>query len=64
MVEILKFVYVMFIFLSIFQVMVAYDSIYFRKSPPCITDKDCPNLKDFTVRCRKGFCIQIHKLTP
>ncbi|AES87670.1 putative Late nodulin [Medicago truncatula] len=64
MVETLKYVYVMFLFLSIFQLMVVYDSIYFRKPPPCITDKDCPQMKINNVRCRKGFCIQIHKFTP
>nr|ABN07944.1 Late nodulin [Medicago truncatula] len=55
--ETLKFVYVLILFISIFHVVIVCDSIYFPVSRPCITDKDCPNMKHYKAKCRKGFCI-------
>jgi len=59
MAETTKFVYVMTLLFSIILVLIVYDGIYFRKPPSCIRDKDCPQMKNSNVRCRKGFCIEI-----
>ncbi|KEH29158.1 Nodule Cysteine-Rich (NCR) secreted peptide [Medicago truncatula] len=57
MVETLKFVYVILLFLSIFL---------FNKSPfsqimfsDCKTDKDCPQFRRANIRCRKGQCVKL-----
>jgi len=58
MVETLKFVYVLILFISLFHVLIVRDSAFSPNSVPCITDKDCPNGRFYIGRCRKGFCIQ------
>ena len=58
MVEILKFVYVLFLLISIFLLIIVCDSSYFPNSRPCITDKDCPQVRNYIARCRKGQCLQ------
>jgi len=57
MVETLKFVYVLIIFISICLVLIVCDSIYIPVSRSCITDKDCPNMQNYKGRCRKGYCV-------
>jgi len=57
MAETLKFVYVLILFISIFLVIIVCDSAYLPNSRPCITDKDCSQVKNYTSRCRKGHCI-------
>jgi len=59
MAETLKFVYVLILFLSIFLIMIVYDSKTFYFSHHCQTDKDCPKNPPLNIRCRKGFCVQI-----
>ena len=58
MAETLKFVYVLILFISIFLVIIVCDSAYFPHSRPCITDKDCAQVKDYISRCHKGRCGQ------
>jgi len=36
--------------------MIICDSAYLPFSRSCITDKDCPRVKNYTARCRKGYC--------
>jgi len=56
MAETLKFVYVLILFISIFPVIIVCDSAYFPHSRPCITDKDCAQVKNYISRCCKGLC--------
>jgi len=60
-VEIMKFVNVLILFLSIFLVIIVCDSIHFHISRPCTRDNDCAPVKHYNIRCRKGFCVQIMK---
>jgi len=59
MAEILKFLYVLFSFIS---------TPFVRRRPgppnlrsyPCIRDKDCPRIRyQNNIRCRNGFCVDI-----
>ncbi|KEH41704.1 putative Late nodulin [Medicago truncatula] len=64
MTETLKFVCVMFLFLSIFLVTIVTDcSSPIRVtdvSRPCTTDKDCSKVEyGYKLRCRKGRCVHI-----
>ena len=56
MAETLKFVYVLILFISLFLVLIVCDSSFLPNSRPCITDKDCPNGRNYIGRCRKGHC--------
>jgi hypothetical protein len=57
----LSFVYVPILILSTLLVLTIYDQVYFGKSPPCVTDKDCPRpqFRKSNVRCRKGICTNL-----
>jgi len=58
MVETLKFVYVLNVFLSIFlAVMVSTSSFTFMPFI-CRTDKDCPKKNGYLGKCRKGYCVR------
>ncbi|KEH21599.1 putative Late nodulin [Medicago truncatula] len=57
MVETRKFVYILILLISIFLFIIICDSTYIPITRTCITDKDCPSWKNYTGRCRKGFCI-------
>jgi len=57
MVETLKFVYVLILFISIFLVVIVCDSRVIPISRTCTTVKDCPEVKNYKARCRKGLCI-------
>ncbi|RHN44148.1 putative Late nodulin [Medicago truncatula] len=59
MTETLKFVYVLILFISIFLVIIVCESSFFPSSPVCKTDKDCPQLRGYTARCRKTQCLLI-----
>ncbi|KEH17440.1 Nodule Cysteine-Rich (NCR) secreted peptide [Medicago truncatula] len=64
MTETLKFVCVMFLFLSMFLVTKVTDCTPQKKvtdvSHPCTTDKDCPKVQHgYKLRCRKGQCVHI-----
>jgi len=56
MVETLKFVYVLILFIFIFHVIIVCDSSYLVNSRPCITDKDCLQVRKYIARCRKANC--------
>ncbi|KEH28791.1 putative Late nodulin [Medicago truncatula] len=55
MVEILKFVYALILFLSI---IVSTSSAPLMLKP-CITDKDCPKHRGVNGKCRKGYCVGV-----
>ncbi|RHN44127.1 putative Late nodulin [Medicago truncatula] len=57
MVETLKFIYVMILFVSIFLVMIVCDFSNLHIHVPCLTDKDCPWAKNYVLKCRKGYCV-------
>ncbi|KEH20380.1 putative Late nodulin [Medicago truncatula] len=59
MTKTMKFLYVLIIFISIFVVASVYDSIPYVNSGPCVTDKDCPKVSQYNIRCRKGQCARI-----
>ena len=46
----MKFVYVLVLFISIFLVIIICDSAYLPNTRPCITDKDCAQVKNYTSR--------------
>ncbi|KEH15482.1 Nodule Cysteine-Rich (NCR) secreted peptide [Medicago truncatula] len=57
MVETLKLIYVIHLFLSIFLFTNSpFGQIIFRQ---CKTDKDCPKLGRANIRCREGYCVRI-----
>jgi len=56
MVKTSEFVYILILFICIFLVMIVCDSAYLPFSRSCITNKDCPQVKNFSARCRKGYC--------
>ncbi|RHN44141.1 putative Late nodulin [Medicago truncatula] len=56
MAETLNFVYVLLLVISIFLVIIVCDSAYLTNSQPCITEKDCPRVRKYIPRCRKGTC--------
>ncbi|AES77296.1 Nodule Cysteine-Rich (NCR) secreted peptide [Medicago truncatula] len=58
MAETLKFVYVLILFISLFLVLIVCDSAFVANTETCITDKDCPNGRNYIGRCRKGHCQQ------
>lgn len=58
MAETFKFVYVLILFISICFVITISDSLNLADYS-CIKDKDCPKVKSFNIRCRKGFCVNI-----
>lgn len=59
MTKTMKFLYVLIMFISIFLVASVYDSIPYVNSGPCVTDKDCPKVSQYNIRCRKGQCVRI-----
>ncbi|RHN45178.1 putative Late nodulin [Medicago truncatula] len=59
MVETLKFVYVLNVFLSIFLAVIVSTSSFPCIPFPCITDKDCPKRNGFVGKCRKGYCVGV-----
>jgi len=58
MAESLKFVYVLILFISIFNAIIVCDFAFLPNSQNCITDKDCRQVKNYIARCRKGRCVQ------
>jgi len=56
MAETLKFVYFLILFISIFLAIIVCDSAFLPNSRTCMTDKDCPNGRNYIGRCRKGQC--------
>jgi len=56
MVETPKFSYLMILFVSIFLdiIVCGFSNLYIQL--PCITDKDCPPVTRFKLKCRKGYC--------
>jgi len=58
MAKIMKYVNVPILFLSILLVLMSYGSNYSPTPVPCMTDKECPRRKGFSITCRKGFCVE------
>jgi len=56
MVETPKFIYVLILFIFIFLVIIICDSAYLLNSRTCITETDCPKVRKYIPRCRKGVC--------
>ncbi|KEH21601.1 Nodule Cysteine-Rich (NCR) secreted peptide [Medicago truncatula] len=56
MVETPKFVYNLILLIYIFLFIIICDSTYLPTTRICITDKDCPSVKNYIGRCRKGYC--------
>jgi len=59
MVETLKFVYVLNVFLLIFLAMMVSTSSFPLMPVPCMTDKDCPKKNGHRGKCRKGYCVGV-----
>lgn len=60
MVETLKLVYVLILFLFIFLGIIESNSSFTKfLDGYCKTYKDCPKVPRANVRCRKGHCIEI-----
>jgi len=59
MAETIKFVYVMILFISIFLVITISNSNPYIINIFCKTDKDCPKIRGYNIRCRNGQCVQI-----
>ncbi|KEH33052.1 putative Late nodulin [Medicago truncatula] len=59
MVEALKLVNVLILFLSIFLSIIVSTSSFPWKLYPCVTDKDCPRKNRHVVKCRKGYCVGV-----
>ncbi|KEH22381.1 putative Late nodulin [Medicago truncatula] len=58
MAEIVKFFYVLFLFISTPFIIKKPGSPNLRNHS-CLRDKDCPQLKFHNIRCRNGFCVDI-----
>jgi hypothetical protein len=59
MVETLKLVNVLILFLFILLSKIVSTSSFPWMPTPCITDKDCPKKHRIVVKCRKGYCTGI-----
>ena len=60
MVETLKFVYVLILFLSIFLCITVSNSSFSKTiNSACKTDKDCLKIQGVNIRCRKGECVAV-----
>jgi len=57
MVETLKLVNVLILFLSIFLSIIVSTSSFPSKPRPCISDKDCPDINNNVRKCRGGYCV-------
>ncbi|RHN44142.1 putative Late nodulin [Medicago truncatula] len=53
-----KFVYVLILFISIFNAIIVCDFAFLPTSRNCITNKDCRQVRNYIARCRKGQCLQ------
>jgi len=58
MAENLKIIYILILFISIFNVIIVCDFAFLPTSRNCITDKDCQQVRNYIARCRKGQCLQ------
>jgi len=58
MTKIVKFLYVIILFISTFLVIRVYDFIPYVNYGPCVTREDCPKLPQYHISCRKGQCIR------
>jgi len=59
MVETLKLVNVLILFLSIFLSIIVSTSSFPWIPTPCMSDKDCPKKHRIVVKCRKGYCTGV-----
>lgn len=57
--EILKFVNVIILFISIFFVVIIFNFMPYFKHLSCETNKDCPKVHGHNIRCRSDQCVRI-----